>query len=68
MNLPAPPKIQISPRQRAKLLIPEQVDELVEAYQCGDSTYMLARRFGIHRGTVTAHLERNGITRRPPGR
>lgn len=42
----------------------EQARELVEAYLAGDSTYVLARRFGIHRETVSGHLERAGVARR----
>ena len=59
-----PSRIQNLSRRRAKLLTAAQISELVEAYKCGDSTYSLAQRFGIHRTTVTAHLERNGVGRR----
>ncbi len=42
----------------------ELVAPLIEAYLAGDSTYVIARRFGIHRQTVVRHLERAGVERR----
>ena len=62
-----PSGIRTAPRERTKTLTAEQVDELVAAYRSGDSTYTLSRRFGIHRSTVAAHLERRGIMRRSRG-
>ncbi|GEA82236.1 hypothetical protein [Cellulomonas uda] len=52
------------PRRRASKLPEELIAALNEAYLAGDSTYVLARRFGIHRQTVARHLERAGIERR----
>jgi hypothetical protein len=40
------------------------IDDLVARYQAGSTIEMLANRFGIHRTTVMAHLERRGIPRR----
>lgn len=37
----------------------------MEAYQAGASQRELAKRYGIHRTTVTAHLERAGVAVRP---
>lgn len=42
----------------------ELIAPLIEAYLAGNSTYVLARRFGIHRQTVARHLERAGVERR----
>jgi hypothetical protein len=50
--------------KRVRRLRDEQVAALVAAYQAGDSTYDLARRYGIRRETVTRHLERAGVPRR----
>ncbi|MBN9375739.1 MAG: hypothetical protein J0I40_10175 [Cellulomonas sp.] len=49
---------------RARQLTEARVVALVDAYLAGDSTYVLARRFGIHRETVSGHLERAGVARR----
>lgn len=43
------------------LLSEAQVDDLVARYQAGERVTSLARRFGIHRNTVTAHLRRRGV-------
>lgn len=40
------------------------VEELVRAYNGGDSVYALGRRFGIHRTTVSEHLKRAGVQTR----
>lgn len=42
----------------------DEVDELVAAYKAGDGLEELAERFGVHRTTVRAHLERGKIERR----
>lgn len=52
-------------RERVRVLTPEEVENLVAAYLSGDSTYDLSRRYGIRRETVSAHLRRNNVTRRP---
>ncbi len=46
------------------MLTEDEVQELVECYVAGDSTYALSRRFGIGRDTVSAHLRRHGVMRR----
>jgi DNA-binding CsgD family transcriptional regulator len=46
---------------RVRRLTIEQIELLITCYQEGDSTYALARRFGINRHTVTDHLQRNAI-------
>jgi hypothetical protein len=48
-------------------LRPDQVAELVAAYHAGDSTYVLARRYGGKRETVSKHLEQAGVARRGGG-
>ena len=54
-----PPPVQ---RQR-RLERPEQ-EELVARYQGGDLMSELARRYGIHRRTVSAILKRHGVPTR----
>lgn len=50
--------------KRARRLSDAQARMLVDAYLTGDSTYLLARRFGLCRETVSGHLERAGVARR----
>lgn len=52
------------PRKRARALTETEVDELIQAYQNGDSTYTLGRRFGINRQTVSQQLRRAGVPTR----
>ena len=49
-------------------LAPEQVTELVAAYQSGTTVNELARIYRINRTTVLEHLRRQGIQRRRPRR
>lgn len=51
-------------QNKVRHLSADEVAELVSAYQGGNSTYTLSRRFGIRRATVVAHLERHGVERR----
>jgi DNA invertase Pin-like site-specific DNA recombinase len=51
-------------RKTARRLSSPDVHALVEAYGAGSSIYELARQFGIHRSTVSAILERKGVSRR----
>lgn len=55
---------QTPTRPRLKVLTSSEVDELIAAYEAGDSTYVLAERFGIRRETVAGHLDRHSIMRR----
>jgi lambda repressor-like predicted transcriptional regulator len=49
-------------------LRPDEVARLVEQYKAGATARELGARFGIHRSTVAAHLERAGVpTRRGRG-
>lgn len=43
------------------------IDSLVADYQAGSGVGELARRYGIHRSTVTAHLRRRNIPQRQTG-
>ncbi|MFZ2057145.1 MAG: hypothetical protein WAV54_07035 [Acidimicrobiales bacterium] len=43
------------------------IERLIAAYAEGNSVLQLAARFNIHRTTVLAHLERNGVPRRRMG-
>ncbi len=51
-----------NPPQR--LLSPADIDDLVNAYRAGATISQLAAEFGIHRTTVTGHLDRHGVPRR----
>lgn len=46
------------------LLTPDQVEELVGRHRGGEGVVALARSYGVHRSTVTAHLDRRGARRR----
>jgi hypothetical protein len=48
-------------------LDPHQAQELAAAYRDGNATKDLAVRFGIHRATVTAVLQRLGVDLRQRG-
>jgi DNA invertase Pin-like site-specific DNA recombinase len=48
-------------------LTPSEVTRLVEDYQGGTGVARLAAAYGIHRSTVSAHLNRRGVARRAPG-
>lgn len=52
------------PRARFRVLTDDEMNELIECYRAGDSTYALSRRFGIRRETVSGHLRRRGVMRR----
>ncbi len=52
---------------RTPKLAADLIEQLIEAYQEGDSVYVLARRFGIHRQTVSRHLLRKGVAMRRKG-
>jgi hypothetical protein len=51
-------------RQFQRRLNADEVVELVEAYEEGATQQELAARFGIHRTTVAAELDRHGFTNR----
>lgn len=48
-------------------LTPSEVDRLIEDYTAGMSVVGLAKKYGIHRTTVSAHLSRRSTLRRRPG-
>ncbi|MCI1636766.1 MAG: helix-turn-helix domain-containing protein [Bifidobacterium crudilactis] len=48
-------------------LTPSAMTRLVEDYHRGASVVHLAKVYGIHRSTVSAHLTRHGVLRRTPG-
>ena len=48
-------------------LAPSEVDRLIEDYNSGMSVQGLAKKYGIHRATVSAHLSRRSTPRRRPG-
>ncbi len=55
-------------RQEQRRLDPGQVRELVAVYVGGSTVPELEHRYGVHRTTVLAHLNRAGIPRRPQQR
>jgi hypothetical protein len=48
-----------------RILTPDEVAELVEAYRRGAGVRELARQYEVHRHTVDRHLDRAGIVKRP---
>jgi len=50
-----------------KALPPASVAALADAYRAGASVNELAARYGVHRTTVAAHLDRNVVPRHPRG-
>lgn len=65
---PPPPSSEVHHAARSKQkqtrLRPEEVDLVVAAYQAGSTRAEVATQFGIHKNTVTDHLERRGVPRR----
>jgi transposase-like protein len=60
-----PPKpILRTNRQVQHRLRDTQPDQVVAGYQAGATVYELAKKFGIHRHTVSDILERHGVARR----
>ncbi|CEI26762.1 Hypothetical protein PFCIRM516_07400 [Propionibacterium freudenreichii] len=49
------------------ILTPFEVDQLVGDYEAGSGVRELASKYGIHRATVFAHLQRREVPRRRPG-
>ena len=56
-----------APRQAQVRLDVHQANELAMAYRAGKATKELAERFGIHRATVTAVLQRRSVEPRQKG-
>jgi hypothetical protein len=54
-------------RQHQRRLSMAVVTELIKAYERQETVKELAKRFGIHRATVTALLRRHGVVLRRPG-
>jgi transposase-like protein len=48
-------------------LHPDEVSDLLTAYESGTTIAELAMRFQVHRHTVTKHLDRAGVPRRQEG-
>ncbi|OBK28859.1 hypothetical protein A5634_19660 [Mycobacterium asiaticum] len=42
-------------------LTADELDQVLELYRLGLSTYKLAQRFGTDRHTITSHLRRGGV-------
>jgi DNA-binding CsgD family transcriptional regulator len=45
-------------------LTPAELEQVIELYRLGLSTYKLARQFGTDRHTITGHLRRGDVTLR----
>lgn len=58
------PAVATSAREN-RMLSPGEIIELVEAYRRGATERSLARRFGAHRHTISRHLQRAGVVKRP---
>ena len=50
-----------NPAQRR--LSPADIDDLISTYQAGTTISQLAADYGVHRTTVTSHLDRHGVPR-----
>jgi DNA-binding transcriptional regulator LsrR (DeoR family) len=61
------PREQHKARRAQVRLDPHQANALAAAYRAGNVTKELATRFGIHRTTVTAVLQRLGVEQRQKG-
>lgn len=48
-------------------LTPSEIDHLVADYEAGSGVQELASKYGVHRATVFAHLQRREVPRRRPG-
>ena len=55
------------PRQRQRRLSATETAELIKAYERQIPVKDLAKQFGVHRSTVTALLQRNGVALRQAG-
>jgi hypothetical protein len=52
------------PQQRVTASL---LSDLIAGYEAGETTYQLARKYGINRNTVAAHLRSAGVTIRMDG-
>lgn len=48
-------------KQQQKHLNPEEIEQIVQRYQNGESTYKLAKEFNCHRRTIANNLRKQGI-------
>ena len=57
----------ITPRdyRMNRRLAPDELDQVLELYRLGKSTYKLARQFGTDRHTIARHLRQGGVELRP---
>jgi hypothetical protein len=56
------PKPKASSRPMLRQLKPNEVHEIVKAYEAGSTPNELAARFRVHRTTVMANLRKRGVT------
>jgi transposase-like protein len=61
------PTLPVTRRQRQCRLSAAQTAQVVQQYQAGDDTRVVAERWGISRKTVAEHLRRAGVTPRRRG-
>ena len=48
-------------KQQQKHLNPKEIEQIVQRYQNGESTYKLAKEFNCHRNTIANNLRKQGI-------
>ena len=54
---------RVASRQVQHRISPTESDELVAAFQAGETASVLAERYGINEATVFGHLRRRGVRR-----
>ena len=66
MRLASPQVSGVQPRpyRMTRRLNPAELEQVIELYRLGLSTYNLARRFGTDRHTITGHVHRGGVALR----
>jgi hypothetical protein len=53
-----------SPRQKQRRLNPEEISEVLQRHQAGESANSLAKVFGTHRRTIVQHLTASQVQTR----
>jgi hypothetical protein len=53
-----------SPRQKQRRLAADEVSQVLQRYQAGETANILAQAFDVHRTTIVRHLESAGLQTR----